>query len=408
VTLRQVLEVARNEALPVLEAGARLDAAAGRSTSAQGDLLPTLRLDLGARRLAGRQVGSFGGEQGVTFTRYRSSLGIFYHANPASALARLRAAHSDEAAASLERREAERLAMLSAGLAYHDLQAQKAAQEIAEGLVEDARRFLAIAKARTGAGIGAGAEVARAEAARARSRRSALLARSNYEQASVRLATLLRWDPRTLLEPAAGDPKAQSLVDASEGTALLERAEASRPDLLASQRRAESASQRAQAAWWDLVAPDLDAHLGGRLLGTQPGDLGDTLLAGAFLGFSFDFQELGRIRTAAAEELVGRLRARGADQRVRGELQAALSRLQAAQEILPEARAEAEAAERSYQAQLARFQAGSGLGIEVIAAQEERARARLGLTESLLGYNVAQLRLAAVIGQLGPELLRGP
>jgi len=55
----------------------------------------------------------------------------------------------------------------------------------------------------------------------------------------------------------------------------------------------------------------------------------------------------------------------------------------------------------------ARFEAGTGLGIEVIEAQNAEARARLELAEAIVRYNLAQIELAASIGHLTPELLSG-
>ncbi|MBW2547482.1 MAG: hypothetical protein JRE82_09675, partial [Deltaproteobacteria bacterium] len=55
---------------------------------------------------------------------------------------------------------------------------------------------------------------------------------------------------------------------------------------------------RTKQQWWDLLGPEVDASIGGRLLGTQMAHLGPTLIGYAFVGVSFDFEKGGRIRTA--------------------------------------------------------------------------------------------------------------
>lgn len=78
--------------------------------------------------------------------------------------------------------------------------------------------------------------------------------------------------------------------------------------------------------------------------------------------------------------------------------------VQAAREAIPPARAEVDAAERSYAIELARFDAGTGSGLEVIQSQNMNARAKLTFIEQILRFNAAQIELAAAIGHLGPEL----
>jgi outer membrane protein TolC len=65
---------------------------------------------------------------------------------------------------------------------------------------------------------------------------------------------------------------------------------------------------------------------------------------------------------------------------------------------------EVDAAERSYAIELARFDAGTGSGLEVIQSQNMKARAKLTFIEQILRFNAAQIELAAAIGHLSPEL----
>jgi outer membrane protein TolC len=77
--------------------------------------------------------------------------------------------------------------------------------------------------------------------------------------------------------------------------------------------------------------------------------------------------------------------------------------LEAAAVAVPEARLGLLAADRNARIQIARFEAGAGLGIEVIDAQNTRARTRRELAEAVLRYEAARLRLLAAVGRLSPE-----
>lgn len=404
-SLPEVLGIARERANIVLEAAAQLEAASGRVQSADGALWPGVRLEAGGSHLDGRQVGSFGELREVSFARFEPGASVFYRVNPGAAVARSAGLRHEADAAGFEVREAERTAMLQAGLAHLDLALAYASYRIAERLVADAKRFLGITQARAVAEIGAGAEVARAEAELARARQTAIRARGRWEQASVRLAVLLRWDPAELLVPADTELRPTSLIDPAGGARLYQEAQAARPDLGAAQARSEAASSRVAAAWWELFGPEIDASLGERLIGTEIDDLGNTTLARVFLALSFDLGKLGRARAARGEARAAEIRDQALREQIRGQIEAAVSKVRTAGAAVPEARAGAQAAERSSRAQLARFEAGTGLGLEVIEAQNAQARAGLELAEAIVRHNIAQIELAASIGHLAPELI---
>jgi outer membrane protein TolC len=405
-SLSEVIAVARESANAVLEAAARLDAASGRVQSADGALLPGVDVRLGGRYLDGREVGSFGEvRDGVSFGRFEPATGVFYRVNPGAALARSARWRREADAAALDVREAERSAMLQAGIGYLDLAVAYASHQIAERLVEDAGRFVAITRARAAAEIGAGADVARAEVDAARARQAALGARGRREQASIRLAVLLRWPTAELLLPGDAELRAASLIDTASADRLYEEAERARPDIGAAGARARAVQSELTAAWLDLFGPEIDATLRERLIGTKVDDLDNTHLVHGLAGFALDFDELGRTRTARGEARAAAIREQTRREEARGEIESAISNVRTSGAAVPEARSAVEAAERSYRIQLARFEIGTGLGIEIIEAQNAQARARLELAEAIVRYNVAQIELAASIGHLTPALV---
>jgi outer membrane protein TolC len=406
VSLSEVVSVARERSNRVLEATARIDVASGRVQEAQGELLPGAGLDIGGSYIRGRDINNRGDVlDGLDYGRYEPSVSIFYRVNPGASAKRALRWKREADAAAYDASEARRTAALQAGVGYLDLVLAHASFQIAETLVTDAERFLNITHARRQAEIGSGADEARAEAEAARARQTALRARGRWEQASVRLAVLLRWNPGELLMPADRALRPLAIVDEARTQQLGVAAEEARPDLRAARARAEAASHLASSRRWDILGPELDAGLRERLMGRQIDDLDNTTLAHLFLGVSFDFGELGRLRAAEGQAHVAEIREQTRREQIQGEVTAAISNVRAAQQIIPEAQAGVEAAQRSYRIQIDRFQAGTGLGLEVIEAQNAQARARQELVEAIVRYSLAQVELAAAIGHLEPEIL---
>jgi outer membrane protein TolC len=405
VALAEVVKVAMAEPTSVLEAAARLEAASGRVATSDGRLLPGLSADFRVRYLDGREIGSFGLLQAdVNFARYEPTAAFFYRNNPGAAGTGSKAARRFADAAGYDLKEAQRQAMLQAALSYQDIALTRASMAIATQLVQDARRFYDIANARAVAEIASGADVARAEAALAQAQRAEIQARAFWKAASIRLAQLLRWDLSELLTTGDEEIGLEPVVDDASEANLTGEAQRARPDVQAAKKRAEGGTIRTKQQWWDLLGPEVDASIGGRLLGTQMAHLGPTLIGYAFVGVSFDFEKGGRIRTARGNAKALQFRAEATSEQAGADIETAMVNVQAAREAIPPARAEVDAAERSYAIELARFDAGTGTGLEVIQSQNMQARAKLTFIEQILRFNAAQIELAAAIGHLSPEL----
>ncbi len=405
VALAEVVTVAMGEPTSVLEAAARLEAASGQVATSDGRLLPGVSADFRVRYLDGREVGSFGILQAdVNFARYEPTAAFFYRNNPGAAGTGSKAERRFADAAGYDLKEAQRQAMLQAALSYQDIALTRASMAITTQLVQDAQRFYDIANARAVAEVASGADVARAEAALAQAQRTEIQARAFWKAASIRLARLLRWDLTELLTTGDEEIGIEPVVDDASETKLTGEADHARPDVLAAKKRAEGGTIRTKQMWWDLLGPEVDASIGGRLLGTQMAHLGPTLIGYAFIGVSFDFEKGGRVRTAKANAKALQFRAEAISEQADADIETAVVNVQAAREAIPPARAEVDAAERSYAIELARFDAGTGSGFEVIQSQNMKARAKLTFIEQILRFNAAQLELAAAIGHLTPEL----
>ncbi len=406
VTLAEVLQAARTDSLAVVESAARLDAAAGMARAADGALWPGVSVGVGASHLDGRQVGSFGEVRDVSFSRLEPAATIFYRVNPGAAVALSDARRRDADAAAMDVSEAERAAMLQGAVAYYDLSLASAALDVATALLRDAEGFLAIARARAEAEVGSGGDAARAEAEAAAAREVATRARGRWEEASIRLAVLLRWPTEKWLQPRETVVVPTALLSGRDVEALQREAAAARPDLEAAKLRTRAAAAERRAARWDLLGPEIDAGVRGYLVGTDPDELGDGVHTYAVVGWSFDFGKVGRLDAAEGEASTADLRAQALEERVAGEVAAAASRIRTARLTIDDASARVDAATRNRRIQTARFEAGTGLGIEVIDAQNVLARARLALAEAVVQYNVAQVELAASAGHLSPDLIQ--
>jgi outer membrane protein TolC len=340
----------------------------------------------------------------VNFARFEPTAAFFYRNNPGAAGTGSKAERRFADAAGYDLREAQRQAMLQGALSYQDIALTRASMAIAAQLVQDARRFYEIANARAVAEVASGADVARAEAALAQARRVEIQARAFWKAASIRLAQLLRWDLGELLTTEDAEVGLQPVIDDASESNLIEEANRARPDVRAAQMRAVGGTLRTKQRWWDLLGPEIDASIGGRYVGRQMSSLGTTLIGYAFIGVSFDFEKGGRIRTAKANAKTLEVRAEATSEQAATDIQVAMVSVQAAREAIPPSRDEVAAAERSYAIELARFEAGTGSGLEVIQSQNMKARAQLSFIEQVLKFNAAQIELAAAIGHLTPEL----
>ncbi|MDG2304194.1 MAG: TolC family protein [Candidatus Binatia bacterium] len=405
VTLQEVLLRAGEDSIAVLDAEAQLEAAAARTLAADAAFVPGVRGDYRAWHLDGRQVGSFGVVEDVAFGRFEAGLSVFYRLNPGGAVEQSISARYGQDAAAGDAGDSARRAMESAGLAYFDLLRSRAEVEIADQLVAATERFLSIARARAAAEVSSRADVARAEAELAAARQVHIRARGTWEVTSATLATLLRWDPTVLLAPAEAEVRPHALVEGGAGE-LAEHSTARRPDVRAAEARAQAALHAERSTWWNLLGPTIELEGRQRWLGIEADDLGAGTIGLAAIGWSFQLSELARVQEVAAEARSRDLSAAFAAEQARGQVQGALVEVSAAADAIPEANHGVRAAGRSWRIQIARFEAGTGLGLEVIEAQNAEARARLSLVTSILRYNAAQLRLLAASGLLDPDIVR--
>ncbi len=160
--------------------------------------------------------------------------------------------------------------------------------------------------------------------------------------------------------------------------------------------------------WTHIFGPDIAVSVRERALATDSRNFGDTTMVTAFIGWTFRLADIGTARRARAEIREREVTVAAAEKRVEAEVHASVARARTLERSVEQAHKGLGAAEQSHRIQLARFEAGSALGVEVVQAQNAVARARLELVDTILRFNAEHVNLLALTGHLDPDSLAGP
>jgi outer membrane protein TolC len=366
-------------------------------------LLPAVQFGGTAARTDGRVQGSFGDLQDVTFNTFDARAGLVARFNLPAQVNQIVASRRDVDAATLDTMETRQRLLLRVTEFYYDLLVTRVGVDVADQLLQSSRELLKIAQSKLATGLGSGAEVARTEARVADAEQQQADARRLWQQASIRLAVVLRLDPNELLMPTELQ---LAPWDVAHGRPLDPvRATRRRPSVEAAQTRRDAADARVKAAWWDQFGPEVIARVDENFIGDQIDGLNDRTWFGVFLGWTLSFEKSARLDQAKAEQLRSRLLAARAHDNAVGEIHLSLRDIAAAAKQIPMAQRELASAETNQRLNTARFRGGTAVVVELIDAQDVVARARLNVARTIESYNVAQVRLLAAAGALEPDLL---
>lgn len=416
ISLRQVVDRALSQTLALALARVAQQRARARRARARGRLAPEISLGAGIRGRYGTHQGSLGViVGGLNMGRVEPQAALVYRQNIGAQLFEAAATDRLLGEATLRRLAArQRVLLLVTGL-YQRLVLAKVAVQIAASLVKDSREFVSVVAARSAAGVGLGSVVERAKAKVAADTQRLIAARAAWEHTSVDLAVVLRLDPARLLDPAERTLTPAGLAQVRDPA----RAASARPDVQAARRRAAAAQTRTRAAWWRLLAPELQGLVGPVLMtpafnvgATQAGvdtatRSGARLEYSAFLMWTLSLDGLGRIKQRQAQSRSAALSAQRADEQATGEARLAERALIAATRQVPVAKEGLTAAKAALEISLARFRAGTAIALEVFDAQDTLAQARLNLARSIVAFNSAQLSLLAATGAISRDAVLG-
>ncbi|MEW6746609.1 MAG: TolC family protein [Planctomycetota bacterium] len=293
-------------------------------------------------------------------------------------------------------------------LGYVDLAAATASLALAREAVSDATELLELAEgfARTGEGLEADAARARSELASRK--RDVLRAEEKTLQASVRLASLLHLEPTTRLRPRDDSVIPLRFFPANSALGeLLDRAFASRPELVEARANVEAERERqtmaARRPYWPEL--ELAAATGGFGGGDgssfdDSGARGDLSVALVWRLENLGCGDSARERAAASRLRQAEAAMLAVQDEVAGEVGQAYWETTQRGEQLELARENLEASLQSLDLNLRRIRAGEGLPIEALQAIQAAAQARDHHLEAIVDFNRSQFRLLHAVGDI--------
>lgn len=298
----------------------------------------------------------------------------------------------------------------AAAVRYYDVVLTQAQVSFARRSLQEAEELLRIERLRTKTGAGLPVDELRAESALAVRRQNVLTALNAFYNASVALTVTLHLDPTVMLVPKAGSVKQRTLVreDLSIDQ-MLYTAAFYRPDLEAIRTLVAAADADRGATTWGGLGPQVLAS--GTVTTRPPAQaLSDTeyrqqryMVNG---GFNWSLASFGRIKTAAANANIAGLNAERQLDLVQAAVVTAHQTSLMARQTIPIAQQEVTSAEEALRLTRKNLETGTGLTIDVLAAQDAADQARLRYATAVVRYNQAEIDLLAALGiidQIGVE-----
>ncbi len=308
------------------------------------------------------------------------------------------AAQSGEAAAAARLRAAGADLVTQITEAYFGVAVARAAVEVAESALEDARHHEQVADSRVTAGAALASELMRARVDRLMRERDLERGRADREIASARLRQALALPPGDTIEPTT------PLADPGEPLESLERyagaAVDARPEVDAARRQAEAATMTTRVA---------RAGLGPEVAGTARYECnadawdaceGSYVVGVALRWSAFDRGRAARIDGAEARGAGAAARRRVVENGVRLEVESAYRDAEVADRSLVLAREAVKAAEEARRINAERYAAGMLRLIDLLDAETALVAARLDAIHALDDAVVGRTRLQRAAGLL--------
>ncbi len=405
LTLAEVVDVALANSPVTRAAWADAKAAAAAYGSARGDRLPTIDGTVGATRT---YTGGSAAEAEEYATAYGPGATLSWKVLDFGGRGgRIEAARQAMLAADWTHNAVLQDAIFTVESAFYRYAGAKAVLEANRLSYAEAESSVVAAETRHDVGLATIADVLQARTARAQAKLDLQATEGQVRTTRGALAVSMGFPANVPYDVQIGVPDVPVEGVSQEVDALIARAVAGRPDLLAAQARAQAASARARTARSDLLPSlSLSGSAGrtwtdGEVIG---GDEYKDRAAGTlalnlplFGGFSgrHDLAKARAEADAAAE------RARGLRQQVVYEIFVAHSdfltageRVRTVDELMASARQSEEVAR-------GRYQEGVGDILDLLSAQRALAEARAAQVNARLGWYISLAQLARDAGVLG-------
>ncbi len=413
IDLPAVLELAGENPNAIHLARARLEEAEARTESGIASALPTLALG----SVFFRHTGIIQDVPGQFIDTAKQTLFVgvvgLLAVDPGRWAFEYLAARRQEDAAFADVDEARQTKAGEAAEAYFELVGAQASIAIARDALEHSRAFRGVASARERAKLGVRVDTLQAEADVGNSRRALIDAEKRFYVASARLATVLRLDPTIVLYTADREARPITLISPDRPlTELVSRALEGRPDLRAQKLRRDAADEESTAAHVSPFIPTIPGGLGSGTNGGFGGvgfeganfgslrDRQDFFVGGGWVLHGLGLGDYAQARAASARLRAARVEEDDLRDRIRRDVVETYADIRAQSAAVEAAEDELKAGDEARATARYRLEQGTGIAVEVLAAEEARTRAATRVVEAIVAYNKAQYRLVVQLGDL--------
>lgn len=410
VDLPTVVRVAMTRNIDIKDAQESIEASRGVYESSIGAVFPSLTPNITALGIQGA-LSTTSGLALASFTHFFPAAAIEWVINPGQVAYNVIASKRRLEASELQDQAIVLETTRLAAVQYYDLVLNQAQVSVAWRAIKEAEELLRIERLRLKTGTGLPADELRAEAARAGKQQDLLSALNGFYDASIALTVTLHLDPTVMLVPRAGTMKQATLLREDQPIDdMLVTAVRYRPDLEAVRALLAAAEADKGATIWGGLGPQVQAK---GILATRPpaGRLVDTEyrqpIYTTTAGFNWSLASFGRIKSAAASTNIAALNVDRQLDKVQAAVVTAHQASLTAAKLIPKAKQEVAAAEEALRLTQKNLQAGTGLTIDVLQAQDAADQARLRYATALVHYNESQINLLASLGLIDPATVEG-
>ena len=410
VDLPTVVRVATARNIDIKEAQESIEASRGVYESSVGAIFPSLTSNVTALGIQGA-ISSSSGFAVAAFTHFFPAAAIEWVINPGQVAYNVIASKRRLEASELQDQAVVLETTRLAAVQYYDLVLNQAQVSVAWRAIKEAEELLRIERLRLKTGTGLPADELRAEATRAGKQQDLLTALNGFYDASIALTVTLHLDPTVMLVPRTGTMKQATLIrEDLPIDDMLITAVHYRPDMEAVRALLAAAEADKGSTTWGGLGPQVQAK---GMLATQPpaGRMVDTEYRQPIYtttgGFNWSLATFGRIKSAAANMNIAALNVDRQLDEVQAAVVTAHQASLIAAKLIPKAKQEVASAEEALRLTQKNLQAGTGLTIDVLQAQDAADQARLRYATALVRYNESQINLLAALGLIDPATVEG-
>lgn len=409
IDLPTALRLAGAKAIDVQIAEQKLEEARGLEQQKVLAFIPTLSVGIGYKNHQGAVQEVGGRVVDVSKQSYHPGGTAALDLNLGESWYKRLAARQQTQAATLEL-DSQRLAsQANAAAAYFELVRTQALMAVANEAVKISGDYGRQVASAVQAGVAFKGDALRVDVQTKRNQLNLEKARGLCKQASLKLAAILRLEPRVTLEAAEGEPVPLQMTSSAANTKdLAGRALQKRPELARQLALLAAARHERDAATKGPWIPNLTAQVfaGGLDGGVNTSTRGLSDSEDYFVGLSWKIGagglfDKGRTRAANARLHQAELEETRLKEAVVTEVAAAQEEVRTLAQQLKVARDGVKTAEENGKLTRERREFAVGIVLETVLAEQELTQARTDYLNTVTAYNAAQYVLMIALGEMG-------